>query len=35
MPGRKGELWGIANLLSYTGDTIKTLDVIDTHRQKV
>jgi hypothetical protein len=35
MRGRKGELWGIANLLLYTGNTIRTLDVLDTHRQKV
>jgi hypothetical protein len=35
MRGREGELWGIVNLLSFTGDTIKTLDVLDAHKQKV
>ena len=35
MPGRKGELWGIANLFLYTGSTIRTLDVLDAHRHKV
>jgi hypothetical protein len=35
MRSRTGELFGIANLLSYTGHTIKTLDVLDAHKHKV
>ena len=35
MQGRQGELWGIVNLMSFTGDTIKTLDVLDAHKQRV
>ncbi len=34
LKGREGELWGLANLLELTTDTIQIMDTIEEHNRK-